>query len=97
MLPFSKPTIALGATVLVLLIVVSSTIYTVSEGYVGIVKRFGKAINQVDPGIHVKIPFVDTVTNIRLVTAKNWNGQLPGTMLGSNTVPLLQLDGRGNQ
>ena len=34
---------------------------------------------------------------IRLVTAKNWNGELPATMLGSNTMPLLQLDGRGNK
>ena len=66
MLPFNKPTIVLAAVVLALLIVVTSTIYTVSEGYVGIAKRFGKAINQVDPGIHVKIPFVDTVTNIEV-------------------------------
>ena len=66
MLPFSRSTIVLAATVLALLIVVSSTIYTVSEGYVGIVKRFGKAIGQVDPGIHVKIPFVDAVTNIEV-------------------------------
>lgn len=66
MLPFSRSTIVLAATVLALLIVVSSTVYTVSEGYVGIVKRFGKAISQVDPGIHVKIPFVDAVTNIEV-------------------------------
>ena len=66
MLPFSRSTIVLAATVLALLIVVSSTIYTVSEGYVGIVKRFGKAIGQVDPGIHVKIPFVDALTNIEV-------------------------------
>ena len=66
MLPFSRSTIVVAATVLALLIVVSSTIYTVSEGYVGIVKRFGKAIGQVDPGIHVKIPFVDALTNIEV-------------------------------
>ena len=34
---------------------------------------------------------------IRLVTGKNWNGELPVTMLGSNTLPLLQLNGRGNK
>jgi len=66
MLPFSRSTIVVAASVLALLIVVSSTIYTVSEGYVGIVKRFGKAISQVDPGIHVKIPFVDAITNIEV-------------------------------
>ena len=31
---------------------------------------------------------------IRLVTAKNWDGRLPGTMLGGNAVPMLQLDTR---
>ena len=66
MLPFNKSTIALAAFVLAMLIVTINTVYTVSEGYVGIVKRFGKAINQVDPGIHVKIPFVDTVTDIEV-------------------------------
>ena len=66
MLPFNKSTIALAAFVLAMLIVTINTVYTVSEGYVGIVKRFGKAINQVDPGIHVKVPFVDTVTDIEV-------------------------------
>ena len=37
-----------------------------SEGYVGIVKGFGKAINQVDPGNLVKAPFVVTVTDIEV-------------------------------
>ena len=66
MMTVSKSTIALAVTAAVLLFLILSTVYTVSEGYVGIVKRFGKAINQVDPGIHVKIPIVDTVTNIEV-------------------------------
>jgi regulator of protease activity HflC (stomatin/prohibitin superfamily) len=62
----SKSMITLAATAVILLFLVLSTVYTVSEGYVGIVKRFGKAINQVGPGIHVKIPIVDTVTDIEV-------------------------------
>ena len=66
MMTVSKSTITLAVTAVVLLFLILSTVYTVSEGYVGIVKRFGKAINQVGPGIHVKIPIVDTVTNIEV-------------------------------
>ncbi len=45
--------------------------YTVEEGHVGIVKRFGEATEQVNPGLHVKIPFVDTVEILEIRTRKN--------------------------
>ena len=45
------------------LIAIFSTFYTVSEGHVGVVKRFGKAIDQSGPGFHVKIMFIDSVTD----------------------------------
>ena len=45
--------------------------YTVDEGYVGIVKRWGKAVNQVDPGLHFKVPVMDVVVNIDTRTRKN--------------------------
>ncbi len=48
-----------------------SGVYTVSEGYVGVVKRFGKAIDQVGPGLNVKIPFIDSVEDIEVRTKKN--------------------------
>ena len=34
-------------------------------------KRFGKAISQVDPGIHLKIPFVDGIEKIEVRQHKN--------------------------
>ena len=34
-------------------------------------KRFGKAISQVDPGIHLKIPFVDSVEHMEVRQRKN--------------------------
>lgn len=48
-----------------------STFYTVDEGHVGIVKRFGKAEQQVDPGFHFKVPFMDEVVAIEVRTRKN--------------------------
>ena len=45
----------------VLLLLANKSMYTVDEGNVGIVKRFGEATQQDNPGLHVKIPFVDTI------------------------------------
>ena len=59
-----------GAGLLVLL-VAWLTLYTIEEGHVGIVKRFGKAIRQVDPGMHLKIPLVDGVEEIEVRQRKN--------------------------
>ena len=53
------------------LLVAWLTIYTIEEGHVGIVKRFGKAISQVDPGIHLKIPFVDGIEKMEVRQRKN--------------------------
>ncbi len=41
-------------------------IYTVDQGYVGIVKRNGAISEVVDPGLHFKIPYVDTVDEIEV-------------------------------
>lgn len=46
-------------------------LYTVDEGNVGIIKRFGEATEQVNPGLHIKIPFVDTVEILEIRTRKN--------------------------
>ena len=48
-----------------------SALYTIDEGHVGIVKRFGEATTQVNPGLHYKIPFADSVTELEIRTRKN--------------------------
>ena len=52
------------------LITISSMFYTVAEGHVGIVKRFGEAVGQEDPGVHMKLPFVDSISEIEIRTRK---------------------------
>jgi regulator of protease activity HflC (stomatin/prohibitin superfamily) len=41
-------------------------IYRIDAGHVGIVKRFGNVIGVVDPGLHVKIPYADTVEEMEV-------------------------------
>ena len=57
-----------GAVTLILLM---GSIYTVNEGHIGIVKRFSEAKTQVSPGLHFKIPFIDSVEEIEVRTRKN--------------------------
>jgi len=66
-----KKAIVIAIFSLLLLVGFSTGVYTVDEGHVGIVKRFGKAIAQVEPGLHVKVPFMDTVQKMEIRKKKN--------------------------
>ena len=46
------------------------TLFIVPEGHVAVVKRFGEATHQVEPGLHWKVPFVDTITEIEVRTRR---------------------------
>lgn len=63
--------IGIGIIAVISLITINSSIYTVEEGHVGIVKRFGEAIYQENPGLHFKFPFIDDVESIEVRTRKN--------------------------
>jgi len=78
--------------VVVLLVVISliGSVYTVNEGHIGIVKRFSEAKEQVSPGLHFKVPFIDSVEEIEVRTRKNeekmassTQEQMPVTLLVS--------------
>lgn len=56
----------LGAIGFVALITLWLGIYRIDAGHVGVVKRFGNVIDVVDPGLHVKIPYADTVEEIEV-------------------------------
>jgi regulator of protease activity HflC (stomatin/prohibitin superfamily) len=48
------------------LVVLTSTFFSVSYGTIGVMTRFGKIIGEpLNPGLHVKIPFVDQVIVFR--------------------------------
>ena len=54
-----------GGLILALLalagLAVWTTVYTVPSDSVAVVQRFGRYIKDVPPGLHLKLPFVDTV------------------------------------
>lgn len=58
-------------SVAILLLILASSVYTVNEGHIGIVKRFSEAKEQVNPGLHFKVPFIDSVEEIEVRTRKN--------------------------
>ncbi|WP_420833142.1 prohibitin family protein [Shewanella gaetbuli] len=57
--------------ILALVVTVYNSYFIVIEGHVGVVKRFGEAKDQQNPGLHFKIPFIETVENIEVRTRKN--------------------------
>ncbi|TKB49665.1 SPFH domain-containing protein [Ferrimonas aestuarii] len=63
--------IGLGLTTFVGVVFAFSSFYTIDEGHVGIVKRFGEAQQQVNPGLHFKVPMADTVEKLEIRTRKN--------------------------
>jgi len=56
---------------LVAIVVFAGSFYTVEEGHIGIKKQFSEAVSQHGPGLHFKIPFVQSVTPIEVRTRKN--------------------------
>ena len=66
-----KKPITAGVVGIVILSVLWSVFYTIDEGHVGIVKRFGEATTQVNPGLHFKVPFADSIEELEIRTRKN--------------------------
>ena len=65
------PTFRLGRTVAIVvglaaLSILWMGIYRIDAGHVGIVKRFGNVISVVDPGLHIKVPYADTVEEMEV-------------------------------
>lgn len=54
-----------------------SSIYTVEEGHVAVVKRFSEAKYQVEPGLHFKAPIVDSLETMEVRTRKNVEEHIP--------------------
>jgi regulator of protease activity HflC (stomatin/prohibitin superfamily) len=63
--------VASALLVLIALIALIGSLFTVEEGHVGIVKRFGEAKHQESPGLHFKMPFIDSVEHLEVRTRKN--------------------------
>ncbi|MCF7916998.1 MAG: protease modulator HflK, partial [Candidatus Omnitrophica bacterium] len=60
---FSAPTLIVG--IIILIILISNIFYSIQPNEVGVVLRFGKYVRTTQPGLHLKIPFVEGVTPIK--------------------------------
>ena len=56
---------------LVVLGAIGGSFYTVPEGHVGIVTSFGKAVKQVEPGLHMKVPYIQGVVEVETREKRN--------------------------
>ena len=65
-----KRAIMAGAAVLAALVVLFSTAYTIDEGERGVILRLGRIVGEAGPGLHFKIPFINTVEKISVQIQK---------------------------
>lgn len=56
----------LGVVGIIVVIVAFSSFYTVGPDEVGIIRKFGKYMRTTDPGLHIKIPFAESVTKVKV-------------------------------
>ena len=66
-----KPYIAAGVAVGLGLPLLLASMFIITEGHVGVIKRWGKAVDQVGPGFHMKVPIADSVEKIEVRQRKN--------------------------
>jgi len=52
-------------------IAIFGSFFVVREGHIGIQTRFAKAVEQYEPGLHFKIPLIDSVKSIEVRERKN--------------------------
>ena len=64
--PMRAGALLAGLLALIALSVLWLGVYRIDAGHVGIVKRFGNVVDVVDPGLHVKIPYADTVEEMEV-------------------------------
>ncbi len=65
-----KRAIAGGVAAVVLLVVLFSTAYTIDEGERGVILRLGRVVGEAGPGLHFKIPFINSVEKISVQIQK---------------------------
>ena len=60
-----------GIAALILIVAAILSITIIPEGHVGIIKQYGKADRQIDPGLNFRIPLIESVTKIGVRQRKN--------------------------
>jgi regulator of protease activity HflC (stomatin/prohibitin superfamily) len=64
---------------IILLILVFGSFATVNSGYVGVVTTFGKVTSEMQPGVHLKWPIVQSVTAMNVQVQKDQTDETAAT------------------
>jgi len=62
-----KKWIGLGIVGIIIIVILVSIFYSIGPEEVGIIRRFGRYVRTSEPGLHVKAPFVETLTKVRVL------------------------------
>ena len=65
-----KRAIVAGAAVVAVLVLLFSTAYTIDEGERGVILRLGRVVGEAGPGLHFKMPFINSVEKISVQIQK---------------------------
>jgi len=60
----SKKWIGFGIVGIIIIIILASTFYSIGPEQEGVIKKFGRYTRTTEPGLHIKIPFVETVAKV---------------------------------
>ncbi len=60
---FFGPAVVVG--IILVIVILSNIFYSIQPDEVGVVLRFGRFVRKTQPGLHLKIPFVEEVTPVR--------------------------------
>lgn len=62
-----KKWIGLGIVGIIIIVILVSIFYSIGPEEVGVIRRFGRYVRAAEPGLHVKAPFVETLTKVRVL------------------------------
>lgn len=65
-MPVPKKWIGWGIVGIILIIILVSIFYSIGPEQVGVIKRWGAYARTTEPGLHLKLPFVESVTKVRV-------------------------------
>jgi membrane protease subunit HflK len=65
-IPLPKKWIGLAILGIIIIVILISIFYSIGPEQLGVIKRFGRYVRTAEPGLHVKAPFVETVTKVRV-------------------------------
>ena len=61
-----KKWIVRGIVGIIVIVVLVATFYSIGPEQVGVIKRWGRYVRTTEPGLHVKLPFAESVTKVRV-------------------------------